>query len=112
MSLQKNLDAVLKRAADAGDVPGVVAMLTNREGTLYEGAFGKRKLGSETAMTKDTVALIASMTKAITTVAAMQLVEQGKLDLDSPASKWLPDLGKMEVLEGWSADGKPKMRAP
>lgn len=112
MSLQKSLDAVLKRAADAGDVPGVVAMLTNREETLYEGAFGKRRLGSPGDMSVDTVGLIASMTKAITSLAAMQLVERGKLDLDSPASKWLPDLGKLEVLEGFDAQGKPRTRAP
>ena len=112
MSLKTSLDAVLKRGADAGDVPGVVAVLTDRNGTLYEGAFGKRKLGAPDEMTVDTVGLIASMTKAITSVAAMQLVEQGKLELEAPASKWLPDLGKLEVLEGFGADGKPRTRAP
>lgn len=112
MSLQKSLDAVLKRGADAGDVPGVVAALTDRERTLYEGAFGKRKLGAADDMTTDTVGLIASMTKAVTSFAAMQLVEQGKLSLDSPASQWLPDLGKIEVLEGFGPDGKPRTRAP
>jgi methyl acetate hydrolase len=112
MSMQKSLDALLQGAANAGDVPGVVAMVTSREGTLYEGAFGVRKLGASAPMTLDTVVLIASMTKAITSTAAMQLVEQGKLDLDSPASKWLPDLGKIQVLEGFDAAGKPKTRAP
>jgi methyl acetate hydrolase len=63
-------------------------------------------------MTPDTVGLIASMTKAITSTAAMQLVEQGRLDLESPASKWLPELAKAEVLEGFDADGQPRMRAP
>lgn len=112
MSLQKTLDASLKRATDAGDVPGVVAMATDRNGTLYEGAFGRRKVGDDAAMTLDTVVLIASMTKAITSVAAMQLVEQGKLDLDSPAAKWLPDIGKLGVFDGFGADGKPKTRPP
>lgn len=112
MAMKNALDAVLKRAADAGDVPGVVAMVTNREGTLYEGAFGKRAVNDAAPMTLDSVVLIASMTKAITSTAAMQLVEQGKLDLDSPASKWLPDLGKAQVLEGFDAAGQPKMRAP
>jgi methyl acetate hydrolase len=110
--MQKSLDAMLQGAANAGDVPGVVAMVTGREGTLYEGAFGVRKLGASAPMTLDTVVLIASMTKAITSTAAMQLVEQGKLDLDSPASKWLPDLGKIQVLEGFDAAGQPKTRAP
>lgn len=112
MSLRESLDAILKRAADAGDVPGVVAVLTDREKTLYEGAFGKRKLGAPEDMTVDTVGLIASMTKAITSLAAMQLVEQGKLELDSPASRWLPDLGKLQVLEAFDGQGTPRMRAP
>ncbi len=113
MSLKTALDGVLQRAANAGDVPGVVAMLTSREGEmLYEGAFGKRSLGADAAMTLDTVGLIASMTKAITSTAAMQLVERGKLDLDSPASRWLPELGEVKVLEGFDAAGKPRLRAP
>lgn len=112
MSLQQALDAVLQRGVQPGGVPGVVAGITNREGTLYEGAFGVRKIGSDAKMTKDSVVLIASMTKALTSVAAMQLVEQGKLDLDSPASKWLPALGEVKVLDGWNADGQPKLRAP
>ncbi len=113
MSLKSALDSVLQRAAAAGDVPGVVAMLTHREGeVLYEGAFGKRSLSDDAAMTVDTVGLIASMTKAITSTAAMQLVERGKLDLESPASRWLPELDKVRVLEGFDADGKPRLRAP
>jgi methyl acetate hydrolase len=112
MSMQKSLDAVLERATDAGDVPGVVAVLTDRQKTRYEGAFGKRRLGSPGDMTVDTVGLIASMTKAITSLAAMQLVEQGRLDLDLPASTWLPDLGTLEVFEGFDAQGKPKTRPP
>lgn len=112
MSLQQSLDTVLQRGVQPGGVPGVVAGVTNREGTLYEGAFGVRKIGTDLKMTKDSVVLIASMTKALTSTAALQMVEQGKLDLDSPASKWLPDLGKIQVLEGFDADGKPKLRAP
>ena len=106
------IDAALKAAADAGDVPGVVAMATDRTSTIYEGAFGKRVLGEPAAMTLDTVVWIASMTKALTGAAAMQLVEQGKLDLDAPAAKVVPDLGKAQVLEGFDADGQPRTRAP
>lgn len=112
MSMKNALDSLLKNATDAGDVPGVVAVITNRDGTLYESAFGVRKAGEKTPMTLDTVVLIASMTKAITSVSAMQLVEQGKLDLTSPASKWAPELGKVQVLDGFDAAGKPKLRAP
>src|SRR5262245_40627848 len=78
-------DAMLRQAADAGDVPGVVAMATDRNGVIYEGAFGKRVLGQPAAMTPDTVVWIASMTKALTAAGAMQLVEQGQLDLDAAA---------------------------
>ena len=104
------IDATLKAAADAGDVPGVVAMATDRTSTIYEGAFGKRVLGEPAAMTLDTVGWIASMTKALTGAAAMQLVEQGKLDLDAPAAKVVPDLGKAQVLEGFDAGGQPRTR--
>ena len=112
MSLREKADFLLKRATDAGDVPGVVAMATDRDGTLYEGAFGKRILGQDAAMTPDTVVWIASMTKALTSAAAMQLVEQGKLDLSSPAAEWVPELGAVQVLDGFDEAGKPKTRKP
>jgi len=112
MSLKERVDSLLKSATESGAVPGVVAMATNRDGTLYEGAFGKRILGQDAAMTADTVVWIASMTKALTGTCAMQLVEQGKLDLESPASKWVPDLATVEVLEGFDAAGKPRTRKP
>jgi CubicO group peptidase (beta-lactamase class C family) len=69
-------------------------------------------MGQQTPMTADTVFWIASMTKAITGTAAMQLVEQGKVNLDSPASHWVPDLARAQVLDGWDADGQPRLRAP
>ena len=112
MSLEGRVNALLKKATDSGDVPGVIAMATNRDGTLYEGAFGKRILGQDAAMTTDTVVWIASMTKALTGACAMQLVERGELDLESAASKWVPDLAKVEVLEGFDAAGKPRTRKP
>ncbi|MES2684684.1 MAG: serine hydrolase domain-containing protein [Pseudomonadota bacterium] len=112
MSLKDKLDAVLKRATDAGDVPGVVAMVTKADGTIYQGALGKRAGDLDAPMTTDTVAWIASMTKALTATAALQLLEQGKLDLESAASKWLPALGELQVLEGFDANGKARTRAP
>lgn len=95
-----------------GDVPGVIAMVVDRSGTLYEGAFGMRNLATGVPMTLDTVGWIASMTKAVTGACAMQLVEEGKLDLDSPASQWISELAKVHVLDGWDADGRPKLRPP
>jgi CubicO group peptidase (beta-lactamase class C family) len=77
---------------------------------LYEGAFGLRALDQSTPMTLDTVFRIASMTKAITSVAAMQLVEQGKLKLEEPVPNIDPGLGSPQVLEGFDAAGAPKLR--
>ena len=110
--ITQSIDALLTRAVASGDVPGAVAMATDRDGLLYEGAFGERVLGRARPMTLDTVVWIASMTKAITGAAAMQLVEQGKLDLDSPASSWVPELESVQVLEGFDASGAPRTRAP
>ncbi len=98
-------------AADPG-VPGVVAMVTDRESNIYEGAAGKRSLGADTDMTTDSAFAIFSTTKAITATAALQLVEQGKLDLDAPASQYAPDIGKLQVIEGFDDDGTPRLRAP
>ena len=106
------LSAILQRATDAGDVPGVVAAVGTRDGTLYEGAFGSRSLGCEAAMTADTVCWIASMTKAVTAACAMQLVEQGKLALDAPIANVLPELGRVQVLDGFDVLGAARLRAP
>ncbi len=112
MSLQTKADALLQQAVAKGDVPGVVALATNRDGTLYEGGFGERVQGGGAAMSPDTVVWIASMTKAITATAAMQQVEQGKLHLDRPAREVVPALGEVQVLESFDAAGKPVTRAP
>jgi CubicO group peptidase (beta-lactamase class C family) len=104
------VDEVLRQAADAKEVPGVVAVAANSDGIIYEGAFGKRDLAKGTDMTADSVFWIASMTKALTATAAMQLVEQGKLQLDEPISKVLPDLAAPQVLEGFDDKGEPKLR--
>ena len=107
---RQDIDAVLRRAADAEEVPGAVALAATDGGVFYEGAFGLRDLAQGTAMTLDTVFRIASMTKAVTSVAALQLVEQGKLTLDGP----LPDidlaLSAPQVLEGFDPSGAPRLR--
>jgi len=104
------IDGVLRQAVEAKEVPGVVAMAATDKGLLYEGAFGTRVLDNGPAMTLDTVFRIASMTKAITSVAAMQLVEQGKLRLDDPVPNIDPTLGSPQVLEGFDAAGAPRLR--
>jgi methyl acetate hydrolase len=110
--LAAQVDALLKRATDAGDVPGIAAMATANDATIYEGAFGTRRLGMEKPMTIDTVMWIASMTKPVTSAAAMQLVEQGRLQLDEPAARWAPGLAEVQVLEGFDAQGSPMLRPP
>jgi methyl acetate hydrolase len=110
--VKTEVDDLLKRAAADGDVPGVVACVSDRTGTLYEGAFGTRCLDQPTQMTPDTVVWIASMTKAMTCTAAMQLVDRGKLSLDAPAKSFIPHLGEVQVLEGFDAAGMPKLRQP
>jgi len=106
------VDGLLGDSVGKGDVPGVVAVATDAKGTTYEGGFGKRVLGEPAEMTPDTVVWMASMTKAITGAAAMQQVERGKLGLDAPAKEVIPYLGEVEVLEGFDAAGKPRMRKP
>jgi methyl acetate hydrolase len=104
------IDRVLQTATDRGDVPGVVAMAATREGPVYQGAFGRRTLPDGPSMTADSVFWIASMTKAITSTAAMQLVEQGKLALDRPIADILPELAGPQVLEGFDPAGEPRLR--
>ena len=101
---------LLKRATDAGDVPGVVVAAGTAEGPIFAGASGVRDTASGAPMTADTVVWIASMTKAVTGACAMQLVEQGRLSLDAPIATVLPPLGNVQVLEGFAADGSPRLR--
>ena len=110
MQNQAQIDQLLRQKSDAKEIPGVVAMAANSKEVIYQGAYGKRDLSKDDAMTADSVFWIASMTKAITGAAAMQLVEQGKLSLDAPIGKVLPDLAAPQVLEGFDAKGEPKLR--
>jgi len=112
MNLKSSADALLDKAVTAGAVPGVVAMAANREGVIYQGAFGERALATGQPMTADTVGWIASMTKAITSVAAVQLVERGKLDLDAPAYTIVPAIAEAQVLTGFDPASNPQTRPP
>ena len=84
-------------------MPGVVALVTNRERVLYRGAFGVADVASKRPMAVDSMFRIASMTKAITSLALMQLVEQGKLGLEDPVDKYLPEMRKLPVFESFDA---------
>ena len=111
MQSKAQIDQILRQKSEAKEIPGVVAMAATGNEVIYQGAFGKRDLSKDDPMTADSVFWIASMTKAITTAAGMQLVEQGKLALDEPIGKLLPDLASPQVLEGFDARGEPKLRA-
>jgi len=103
---------VLAQAVEAGHVPGVIALAADDGGVIYQGAFGKREANKDPDMTLDTVVWIASMTKAVTSVAAMQLVEQGRVGLDEPLSERLPELASIQVLDGFDDAGQPRLRPP
>jgi CubicO group peptidase (beta-lactamase class C family) len=112
MDMKTQLDAILADGIAAGQAPGVTAMVADRDGIQYSGAAGERLRGSAVAMTPDTVLWVASMTKALTSVAAVQCVERGLLDLDAPAARVLPAIGALGVLTGFDAQGTPLTRAP
>lgn len=112
MALNNKVDELLSGAVARADVPGVVAAVTTAEGTIYQAGFGERELGGGVSMSPDTVGWIASMTKAITSVAALQLVEEGRLVLDQPAGELVAHLGQVEVLMGFDDTGQPLTRPP
>src|SRR5579885_3404202 len=88
-------DAILHRMVwETPRVPGVVAMATDRRGSIYEGAAGQRLLGQPGEMTTDSVFAIFSTTKPITGTAVLQLVEDDRLDLDAPAKNYVPAIGR------------------
>jgi CubicO group peptidase (beta-lactamase class C family) len=104
------IDRTLREGIERRKIPCVAAMAASSDKILYSGAFGKRDSASGIDIQPDSIFQIASMTKAITSVAAMQLVERGKLKLDEPVARHLPELGKLEVLEGFDPAGRPVLR--
>jgi methyl acetate hydrolase len=104
------IDATLRDGIARRKIPCVAAMVATTDKIVYAGAFGIRDAESGTGVTTDSIFAIASMTKAITSTAAMQLVERGKVTLEEPAAKHLPELAKLDVLEGFDQAGKPKLR--
>ena len=97
-------------AVSAWDVPGVVAMAATEAGVVYEGVFGSRRIHEGPAMTRDTIFRVASMVKLITSVAALRLVEQGKLSLEAPVPDIDPVIAAPRVVDGFDAAGKPLLR--
>ncbi|HJZ20171.1 MAG TPA: serine hydrolase domain-containing protein [Bradyrhizobium sp.] len=97
------LDTSLRGAVERKDVPGVVALVTDRDRVLYQSAFGVADVSTGRPLTADALFRIASMTKPVTSVALMQLVEQGRIGLDDPAEKYLPELVGLKVIESFDA---------
>ena len=92
------IDAYLREAVERSDVPGLVALITGAEGELYRGAFGLQDVARELPMADDAIFNIASMTKPITSVAVMMLVEEGRLALDDRIAEHLPGVVPTEVF--------------
>jgi methyl acetate hydrolase len=106
------ISAALQAKIAAREIPGVVAIAANEASVIYEGALGFRNMAAATPMSTDTIFRIASMVKLLTSVAALQLVEQGKLRLDEPAADIDPTLGASQILIGFDTKGVPQLRPP
>ena len=106
------IDEVLRKAVEEQHVPGIVAAVARGNDTVYIRAAGKASDIKARPMAEDSIFGIASMTKTVTTIAVMQLVERGKVKLDEPASTYLPELARVQVLEGFDESGKAKLRPP
>jgi len=106
----ETIDAALQAKVAAREIPGVVAIAANETSVVYQGAFGARNIAAATPMSTDTIFRIASMVKLLTSVAALQLVERGKLKLDEPVANIDPTLAAPQVLAGFDAKGVPQLR--
>jgi methyl acetate hydrolase len=107
-----SIDSALAAAVGGQKIAGLVAAAADEDGVVYESAFGRRNVAHAQRMTTDSIFRIASMTKAITATAAMQLTEQGKLSLDQPAKEILPFLAATKVLLGFDSNDIPIIRPP
>jgi methyl acetate hydrolase len=102
---RRAIDSYLSEAVASTKIPGLVALVTDADDVIYEGAFGQRSVTDAKPMTIDTIFQIASMTKPITSTAVMMLVDQGKVKLDDPIERYIPALGNRQVIETVRDDG-------
>lgn len=110
--MSRAITKVFEQAVTAGKAAGAVAYVADADDVLYEAAVGRRSVDTDDPMSTDTVFWIASMTKAVTTTAALQLVEQDKLELDADITGVLPELKDVQVLDSFDKKGKAKLRPP
>lgn len=112
-NFKSSADGILQSVtSDEQNVPAVVAMVTDREGIFYEGASGYQSTSSEKPISTNNMFALFSTTKAITGTAVLQLVEQGLLDLDAPAANYVPEIGTLQVIEGFGENAEPVLRPP
>src|SRR5262245_54714049 len=97
------IDAILQKAVQDGSVPGVVAIVASKNQILYHHAFGLQDVANKKPMREDSIFRIASMTKPLTSSAIMLLIEQGKLKLDDPVSKYLTEFAGREAVADFNA---------
>ncbi len=105
-----SIQTILDRAIESGTIAGATAFVGNRAGTISSHVAGVSDPATGAAMQPDTIFQIASMTKAVTTVAAMQLVEQERLSLDAPIETVLPELAQLQVITGFDNAGTAMLR--
>ena len=106
-----SIDDAMRRAVERKEVAGVVVMAADRKGVIYQGAFGVADIDSGRPLQLDSMFRIASMTKAITSTAAMQLVEQNRFAIEDPVEKYLPEFAKLMVFESFDgATGAYRLR--
>jgi methyl acetate hydrolase len=98
------IDQELRAAIERHDVPGVVAMAATKNRILYQGAFGMADVATARRMSTDVIFRLMSMTKVVTSVAAMQLVERGRLGLDDPVEKYLPSFARLWVFDSFESE--------
>jgi len=113
MSSQRlgRLDAAMQKAVDSGELPGAVVLIARDGQLVYAKSFGWQDRGRKIPMRNDSIFRLYSMTKPVVSVAAMMLVEEGRLGLQEPVSKYIPEFKDMKVgVESTDADGKPTLR--
>jgi CubicO group peptidase (beta-lactamase class C family) len=104
--------AVLRKAVDDGAAPCIVGVAADHEGIIYEGSAGPLAVGADEPVAGDSIFRIASMTKVVSTVAALQLRDGGYLAFDAPVDTYCPEFADVQVLDGFDDDDRPRLRAP
>lgn len=106
------IDAYLTRAVRETRIPGIVALVVDADRVLYSGAFGRQNVAGGVPMAEDSIFRIASMTKPVTSVAVMMLVQEGDIGLDDPVSDYLPAFEDTQVIESFNAADKSYTARP